>query len=116
KAVAERYVNWKWTVDNHPQISHIKKCAESARSNLRLGRWVEELSPRGKLLQPELHHVFNAAIILLLHELLFDSQNESDASDVIFAIQAFGREASCGNNYGYDCAKVLSDLRSLIGG
>lgn len=73
------------------------------------------MSPRARLLHQEAHCIFNAAVIVLLHQLAFaDSELPKDAGDVRFAVEVFEQEASQGNNFGIDCAKVLQDLRCLI--
>lgn len=99
------------------QTAMVRNCIDTARRNLALGRWVRELSPRKRLLHQEAHCIFNAAVIVLLHQLAFtDSEPPKDASDVRFAVEVFEQEASLGNNFGIDCAKVLQDLRCLVQG
>ncbi|KAL8285763.1 hypothetical protein RB597_002720 [Gaeumannomyces tritici] len=98
---------------NHPQIGLFRKCSEAARHNLRLGRWLAEISPASKLLLPDLHCVFNAAIMLMLHQIAFVEQ-PSDGSDIEFAFKAFSSEAAMGDTYAADCLRVMQDLASLV--
>ncbi|CAJ2505860.1 Uu.00g132540.m01.CDS01 [Anthostomella pinea] len=117
KAVAERYTrrNHK-THHSHAQRAHFDQCVTAARSNLRLGRWIRESTRSRKLLSNGLHNIFNAAIILLLHQLLFDRWERNDASGVRFAIECFDREALGQSNYPVDCARVLRDVNDLVQG
>ncbi|KAF6802255.1 fungal specific transcription factor domain-containing protein [Colletotrichum sojae] len=120
KAFAERWVanNRTWGPD--PQDDRITACSEAARNNLRLARWLIDINNGRKLLQASLHNVFNAAIILMLEELLRSSPQQpppspsAESDDVGFAITVFEEEANTGSNYARDCATVMQDLRSLI--
>ncbi|TEA19531.1 putative transcriptional regulatory protein [Colletotrichum sidae] len=125
KAFAERYVALErhWNIEHHSP--RIRACSDAARRNLYLARWLLKLSGSRKLLQAGLHHVFNAAIILMLEELLPQHQPQpqpqapplspsAESDDVAFAIGVFDEESKTGSNYARDCATVLKDLRSLI--
>jgi hypothetical protein len=72
------------------------------------------LNESRKLLQAGLHSVFNAAIILLLQELISTAVSAADIADVQFAIQVFEEESKTGSDYARDCGRVLLDLRSLV--
>ena len=76
------------------------------RSLLSLGRTT-------RLLQINLHHLFNAAIVLELSMIIFDILEDSDLTDVTFAKNLLESDRSGNSNYSTDCAKVLSDLGSL---
>ncbi|KAF5614710.1 translation initiation factor eIF-2B subunit family [Fusarium tjaetaba] len=72
-----------------------------------------------KLLQAGLHFIFNAAIVLMLQQLVEDlcpsSRSEKARSlDLDFVIGRFEDESRVGSNYGRDCATVLRDLRVLV--
>lgn len=118
RAVADRYLpspTWVGGGANaqlHETI--VQQCIEAARQNLRLGSWIRGLSPRQKLLHQEAHAVFNAAVIVLLHQLAFLDVHASDVGGVAFAMEVFEREAELGNNFGIDCACVLHDLDYLV--
>lgn len=99
---------------HHPQIGLFRKCSEAARRNLRLGRWLANISPASKLLLPDLHCVFNAAIMLLLHQIAFVDLEPADAPDIEFAFKAFSSEAAVGDTYATDCLRVMQDLASLV--
>ncbi|KAB5566749.1 hypothetical protein GE09DRAFT_745875 [Coniochaeta sp. 2T2.1] len=114
KAVADWFVSGAWYIEDHPHINLIRSCSDAARRNLRLGRWLCGISPAGKLLLPDLHHVFNAAIVLMLHHIVFLNLRTGDVADIAFAIECFEREAETGSKYGKDCAKVLQDLWALV--
>jgi hypothetical protein len=120
KAVADRYLPTHAKLqDGHDkfQDAMIRECSNTARQNLLLGRLVRELSPRQRLLHKEAHTIFNAAVIVLLHELaFFGAEDSKDASDVRFAIDVFDQEAALGNDFGIDCSRVLQDLQSLVYG
>jgi len=114
KAVADRFVVRRWNIEDHAQIEHIRECSDAARRNLRLGRWLQKMRPSQKLMLPDLHNIFNATIILLLHQMVFVNLRTNDVSDIAFGIEAFEREASFGDSYGKDCTKVLKDLSGLV--
>ena len=120
KTVADRYLS-RARVPN-PQDGFLRdgmvsQCIETARKNLLLGQWIRNLSPRKTLLHQEAHAIFNAAVVVLLHHLAFmGCEVSNDANDLHFAIDVFQQQASLGNNFGRDCAKVLEDLRYLVQG
>jgi hypothetical protein len=106
-------MNRSWNLESHPQIAHIRQCSEAARENLKIGRFIRDLTPSRKLLQNPLHNIFNAAVILILYQLLVDTLDDNDAMDIIFVIECFDAEAQGENNYHRDCARVLRDMTTL---
>ncbi|GKT59882.1 fungal specific transcription factor domain-containing protein [Colletotrichum tofieldiae] len=117
KAFAERYIpsDRRWDIDHH--AGRISACSEAAHRNLYFARWLLSLNGGSrKLLQAGLHYVFNAAIVLMLEDLLVPNlvSSSADSDDVSFAIGVFEEEAKTGSNYGHDCAAVLLDLKSLV--
>ncbi|CAH0046228.1 unnamed protein product, partial [Clonostachys solani] len=119
KTVADRYISsqpLQEGIDDHPHANIIKQIVTTARNNIRLGRWVRDLSPRQRLLHHEAHAVFNAAVIVLLQQLAFadTSMSDQDKDEIQMAIDIFEREAASGNNFGLDCARVLQDLTFLV--
>lgn len=137
----------------HPGIapSYILQCSAAARRNLRLGRHIyERCNPYGadhnnhqqpqpqqpgKLVMLDLHHIFNAAVILLLHQMVFSNVVNTDtigiraaraileneartecASPVIGSGGSSSGGASAGFATGYasDCLAVLNDLAALV--
>lgn len=114
QAVAERVINRSWDLENHPKVRHLRSCSEAARKNLRLGRWVRDLTASRKLLSQGLHNIFNAAVILLLNQLLVDTLDDSDAMLIFFAVECFDIESQGESNYPRDCALVLRELSTLI--
>ncbi|KAF9772218.1 hypothetical protein IL306_010088 [Fusarium sp. DS 682] len=90
-----------------------------AEHNIRLARQVLLVNHPRKLLQAGLHFIFNAAIVLMLQQLVEDlcpsSRSEKARSlDLDFVIGRFEDESRVGSNYGRDCATVLRDLRVLV--
>ena len=114
RAVAQRFFHQNCDMRSHAQIGQIDQCSAAARRSLQLGRWMRDLSPMHKLTSRGLHHIFNAAIILLLHQLLFDTLDDQDAMDIRFVIDCFDVEARGESNYPKDCARVLRDLSMLV--
>lgn len=114
--MADRFVKREWNIEDHAHILAIRECIDAARRNLRLGRWVRDASPAQKLLHADLHAIFNAAIILMLHQIVFVNLRTNDVSEIAFAIDAFEREAAAGSMFGQDCARVLTDLYALVHG
>lgn len=102
------------SIESHPQVSLFRDCSDAARRNLRLGRWLAKISPASKLLLPDMHCIFNAAILLLLHQIVFVDLRTDDVSDISFALEAFAREADVGDAYAGDCLRVMQDLAGLV--
>lgn len=121
---------------NHEHITFLLECANAARRNLRLGRHIlmrcnQGGTVPGKPVMMDLHHIFNAAVIMLLYQMVFTSSHSSDASALRFARKTFEREAqteclsSSGRSggmgvasgptgYASDCLGVLNDLTELV--
>ncbi|KXJ88613.1 hypothetical protein Micbo1qcDRAFT_138397 [Microdochium bolleyi] len=115
KTVADKFIERDWSLKGHSHYQHIQDCIATARNNIKLGRWVRDLSMTKKLLSQDLHHIFNAAIILLLNQLLDDNLGAQDSLDILFVIDVF-KDESYGDRRDYpkDCARVLEDLKALI--
>lgn len=114
KAVADRYINGKSDVQSHPHLLKFIECSAAARRNLDLGQRLSTLGRFPRLLHAGLHYVFNAAVVLQLHQLLFGTREQTDEAGIQFAIAAFENEARNGNVYADDCTRVLQDLNSLV--
>ncbi|KAL2264338.1 hypothetical protein VTK26DRAFT_6581 [Humicola hyalothermophila] len=115
KAVASIiFNNQPFDIETHPQIGQIRLCSDAARCNLRLGRLTRLHSPRQKLLLPDLHNIFNAAIILTMHQMIFVNLRTQDLDDLGWATEVFESEAETGSEYAKDCALVLRDLKYLV--
>ncbi|KAK1675312.1 fungal-specific transcription factor domain-containing protein [Colletotrichum godetiae] len=116
KTFAERYITSerRWEFSHH--ADRISSCSKAAHGNLYLARWMMSLNGgTRKFLQAGLHYVFNAAIILMLEELLvFSPAAEPEDVNVNFAIGIFEEEAKTESNYARDCATVLKDLKSIV--
>jgi len=114
KAVASIvYANDLFDIEAHPQIEQIRACSDAARRNLRLGRLMWLHSPRQKLLLFDLHHIFNAAIVLTMHQMVFVNLRTQDLDSVGWATEVFEKEAETGSEYAKDCARVLQDFKYL---
>lgn len=113
--------------------SFISQCSDAARRNLRLGRHLYERCRRdpdapGKLVMLDLHCIFNAAVVLLLHQMTIANVVNTDTLGIRAARQIFAIEArtECstaagaspagvvGNGYASDCLGVLNDLAALV--
>ena len=92
--------------ENQPHIERIRACSDAARLNLRLGRCQ-------KLLLPDLHHIFNAAIVLIMHQIVFVNLRTQDLDDVEWALKVVESEAETGSNYGRDYLGVLCYFKYL---
>ncbi|KAK7975322.1 aldehyde reductase 2 [Apiospora arundinis] len=121
KAVAARIDHRTWHWQNSPQCSHVWPCLDAARENMRLAQRIRSLASSRKLPAPALRNIFDATVIVLLHELLTGPANtDEDASDILFAVGCLDAEAESRRNGGSDssfprgCARVLRDLRTLV--
>jgi hypothetical protein len=120
QAVAERYMNGQWSVQQHAHSKYVQACSEAAQRNLLLAK---RLRSKRKLLQAGLHFVFNAAVILILDQILHSSSTAPTATplsttvytlEIDFAMRTFDEESRTGTNYPRDCYKVLQDLKALV--
>ncbi|KAK3315747.1 fungal-specific transcription factor domain-containing protein [Apodospora peruviana] len=115
KLAAERWINHRsLAIENHPQVQWFRWCADAARNNLLIGEYIK--SHWNKLLVTDLHHIFNAAVVLLLHRISFLNWRTSDLSLLAEAKRVFEEEAASGNGYAKDCVSVLTDLYNLVEG
>lgn len=119
KTFAERLVTRQSSINSHPQLSHLRRCIVAAEHNIRLARHILALNHPRKLLQSGLHFIFNAAICLMLQELIYiedmaPKDPHARDHDLDFVIARFEEESQVGSNYGQDCAAVLRDLRALV--
>ncbi|KAK2135209.1 hypothetical protein NOF04DRAFT_1340408 [Fusarium oxysporum II5] len=119
KSFAEKLVSRQCSLSSHPQLPLLKRCIASAEHNIQLARQILLVNHPRKLLQAGLHFIFNAAIVLMLQQLVEDlcpsSRSEKARSlDLDFVIGRFEDESRVGSNYGRDCATVLRDLRVLV--
>ena len=73
-------------------------------------------APGNKLLVADLHHIFNAAIILLMYRISFVNARTRDSVYLNFAKEVFEDEAKSGSEYGKDCLAVLVDMDSMVEG
>jgi len=101
------------------ECRYIQTCIRAARSNMFLSRWIIESNR--KLLQAGLHFTFNAAVVLLLQQMMLVAQHDfvydpytsildADGGDIQFAMATFEAEAKTGTGYQRDCFNVLRDL------
>lgn len=118
------------------------ECSVAARRNLRLGRHIYDgcvdssrdgsTYEPAKLVMMDLHHIFNAAVILLLHQMVYSNVVNTDTMSILAARRIFESEArtecaSPGNKsgvggavggvatgYASDCLGVLNDLAELV--
>jgi hypothetical protein len=114
KSFAERYVSRRWSIEHHANLHHVRACSAAGRRNLQLARWLLSISRTPRLLQASLHQIFNAAIVLMLQELVCTNLEPTDIDDIMFATQIFEDEVRTGSSYAADCLRILHDLRSLV--
>jgi hypothetical protein len=60
--------------------------------------------------------ILDAAVILVLHQLLADTLDNNDALDIIFAIDCFDTESARGQGSEHlkYCARVLRDMTTIV--
>lgn len=93
----------------------LRKCSNSARTNIMLARHLRGGDNGTQtLLVQELHHLFNAAVILMMNQLGFLNRRTKDTSGIEFAIRVFHTESEKGSAYAIDCLQVLVDLWQLV--
>lgn len=110
----------------HPRFEYLRRCICASLHNIQLARHFIYLSHPRKLLQAGLHFIFNAAVVLILQELVHTEGEDvangqvysyfphAHDTDIDFVLANFQEEADGGNNYGKDCVTVLRDLRFLV--
>lgn len=132
-AIGADFLNDDWRdlfgdKDDKTRESYILECSAAARRNLWLGRHINELCSvrdsnglnNGKLVMLDLHHIFNAAVVLLLYQMVSLNVVNTDNYGITEARRIFETEArtEClgGGVTGYasDCVGVLDDLAALV--
>lgn len=119
KALAARIERRTWHWHTSPQHSHVWQCLDAARENLRLARWILNMAswPRN-LLTPIMYNVFDAAVVVLLHELLADpaDTNTNHDDNTAFAIDFLEGQATTSSRISLpgDGARVLRDIKTLV--
>jgi hypothetical protein len=120
KAVAKQVFSELSSSERASHETHTRTCTEAAQRNLDLARLLRSMNRNWQ--QPDLHFLFNAAVILLLNRISSAREDMSDsdcaiktphAVDIGFAIHIFEQEAKTGTNYPRDCCRVLQDLKVL---
>lgn len=119
RAVADRLMAQAHTADNNPHLGHLKCCIAAAGRNIHLTRHLLTLNGHRKLLQAGLHFIFNAAVVAVLHPLVF--KNDTPESEVMaaknnidFAIEMMMEAMKKGNADGQRCAETLHELQTLV--
>ncbi|KAK4187735.1 hypothetical protein QBC35DRAFT_434461 [Podospora australis] len=103
-----------WWFEGHTMSREFYRCTEAATRNIRLGWLMRLYSPYRKLMVADLHHIFNATVVLLMHQMVFVNQTTQFRTDVNWAInQVFEVEAATGCEYAMDCLAVLKDLHFI---
>ncbi|CAN8098533.1 unnamed protein product [Discula destructiva] len=132
-AIGADFLNDNWRDvyggnDDKMRESYIVECSAAARRNLCLGRYINKLcitknnmgTTNGKLIMLDLHHIFNAAIVLLLYQMVNLNIVNTDNFGITAALRIFETEArneSLGGGvtgYASDCVSVLSNLAALV--
>ncbi|KAM7185715.1 Fungal specific transcription factor domain containing protein [Rhypophila sp. PSN 637] len=124
KLVAVSYLNHREglhqqdQIEEHPLKYEFRASVEAARSNLMMGTHIKEhlKAPGNKLLVADLHHIFNAAVVLLMYRISFVNWRTNDTYHIDFARKVFEEEASSGSVYGKDCFAVLDELNRMVDG
>ncbi|KAK4228688.1 high-affinity nicotinic acid transporter [Podospora fimiseda] len=114
KAIASiAEVDNDFDLDEDPLAPAIEMCTRAAQRNLRLAWLMQQNSPGRKLLLPDLHHIFNAALILIMHQIITSNYRVSIKSEIDWAYDLFTFEASLGSRFAEDCVGVLGGFCSL---
>ena len=115
-AVKERL---ETTGDAQSPPSLLKVCMAAARHNIRLGRHLLLITEPRKLLHIGLQPLLDAALCVVLQELVYGNNLSSDEAAtgnrmIDFVVDVFDQEARLGNHYGRDGARALRQLRVLV--
>lgn len=124
--VANRYLR-KPEATISPQIDQeLRRCSNRARENIALAKllrgdsemitgdpWALENEGQRPLLVQELHHLFNAAVILMMHQIIYVHLRSKDTEAISRAIRIFEEEERIGSVYAKNCVSVLNDLRRV---
>jgi hypothetical protein len=125
--VANKYLRNPETTLSNDIDEELRRCGNKARENIELAKLlrgdkviagaagemvnVEGVQP---LLIQELHHLFNAALILMMHQIVFINLRTKDTEGIDRAITIFTQEAEIGSVYAKDCVVVLKDLKQVV--
>jgi hypothetical protein len=73
-----------------------------------------EIAGSQPLLVQELHHLFNAALILMMHQIVYINLRTKDTDGIDRAIRIFTEEADIGSVYAKNCVSVLNDFKTVV--
>ncbi|KAK1835711.1 high-affinity nicotinic acid transporter [Podospora conica] len=91
----------------------LEKCTDLARNTISLALTARDTSD-GLVLVQDLHHLFNAALILMLNQMYYVNLQSTDTAHIAEAIKVFEREKLTGNAFCIECAGVLNGLHKLV--
>ncbi|KAK0617692.1 hypothetical protein B0T14DRAFT_569180 [Immersiella caudata] len=99
-------------------------CSNKARENIALAKLLRgdrvlvegmgEIPGSQPLLVQELHHLFNAALILMMHQIVYINLRTKDTDGIDRAIRIFTEEADIGSVYAKNCVSVLNDFKIVV--
>lgn len=105
----------------HPRAptTYLKICTAAARYNIRLGRHLSLINQSRRLLHTSIYLVLNAAICVLLQELLHHQtmtpvEVTTGHRMVDFVTEKLDEEGNLGNSYARSGANTLRELRGVI--
>ncbi|KAK0640586.1 hypothetical protein B0T16DRAFT_393026 [Cercophora newfieldiana] len=122
--VANRYLRKPEAVLPQEMDEELRKCSNRARENIALAKllrgdseagdtWAMENEGQHPLLVQELHHLFNAAVILMMHQIIYVHLRSKDTEAISRAIRIFEEEERTGSVYAKNCVVVLNELRRV---
>ncbi|KAK1754073.1 hypothetical protein QBC47DRAFT_302917 [Echria macrotheca] len=113
KAVAAGFLGGSvFVVGDFGAYNYLRECAQAARANLFLAQWL--VDNHYKLTLQDLRHVFNAALIIAMYQVIFLNMRTKDTERISFALRVFDTEKTK-NTDAVDCYQVLYNISGLVG-
>jgi hypothetical protein len=92
----------------------LREAAVAARQNICLSKQLLELRGAPILSHSNIHYLFHGALNLMLHHIISEDNSADDQEHITLAANLLLQDSNSNRAFAHDCAKVLSDLASML--
>lgn len=114
QAVAVKYISRGQKRHSSPSLSHIKCCADAARSITSLTRRLLSSNQAAFLASVEYHFPFTAAIVLELARLLPTVHHLDDGDNIRLLVDYLQQSGDKGNESAADCRNMVIEFGAIV--
>lgn len=117
RAVTQQHSGGPSSSDADCHSIYIETCIEAARRILQLARYIRELCQSPHLTFQILHSIRDAAVILVVGQLLAETHGQNtttDRAEIVIAMDCFNAEDRLDNRCHKEFTCILQDLQTLV--